>query len=319
MNKMNKTDLITIAIPVYERTSFFVEAIESALNQTVRCNVIVVDNFSSHNYFRDKCKEKKVSYFRNDSNIGMFPNWNKCFEFANTEFVLILGDDDVLNENYVSVFLDKLNENKNLDVFFTDFRILNNESGELRNHKHILPFGYMEQGNKIIEYGIKYRLGFPIITSAIRKSKLTGFYEEAHASNDWIWIYENASDLKIFGESKKLLKYRKHSSNDSSNNTTKLNCFISMWYLYLTIFKPFLTNEEKLCKDFNEYSRYIKMYILNNITRKQVYEIRNRKDKYAVFFTLQLNENLNYKIYLFLPIKIRKIVFSLLIRFQLIK
>lgn len=46
---MNFTDLITIAIPCYERKEFFLFALESALNQTIKCKVIVVDNCSSAN------------------------------------------------------------------------------------------------------------------------------------------------------------------------------------------------------------------------------------------------------------------------------
>ena len=45
------TGLVTIAMPVYERKDFFREALDSALNQPVKCKVIVVDNCSSHDYF----------------------------------------------------------------------------------------------------------------------------------------------------------------------------------------------------------------------------------------------------------------------------
>ena len=45
---MNYTDLLTIAMPVYERKDFFVEALESAIKQTIKCKIIVIDNCSSH-------------------------------------------------------------------------------------------------------------------------------------------------------------------------------------------------------------------------------------------------------------------------------
>ena len=44
---MSFTNLLTIALPCYERKEFFLEALDSALNQTVKCNIIVVDNCCS--------------------------------------------------------------------------------------------------------------------------------------------------------------------------------------------------------------------------------------------------------------------------------
>jgi len=47
----NGTDL-TIAFPVYKRTDYFRTALESSLNQTVRCRVLVVNNNSPQDDFK---------------------------------------------------------------------------------------------------------------------------------------------------------------------------------------------------------------------------------------------------------------------------
>ena len=51
-------DQLTIAFPVYNRTDYFKQALESVLNQTVKCRVLVVDNNSPHDDFK-KIIEKK--------------------------------------------------------------------------------------------------------------------------------------------------------------------------------------------------------------------------------------------------------------------
>ena len=33
------TNLLTISMPVFERKEFFIEALNSALNQTIKCNI----------------------------------------------------------------------------------------------------------------------------------------------------------------------------------------------------------------------------------------------------------------------------------------
>ena len=114
---MKFTDLLTIAIPVYERKDFFLEALNSAINQTVKCNIIVIDNCSSHDYFKKICLEKKITYYRNDRNIGQDPNLNKCYKLPETEFVTLLWDDDILEPTYVSSFLDAWNKHRILISF----------------------------------------------------------------------------------------------------------------------------------------------------------------------------------------------------------
>ena len=114
---MGFTDLLTISMPVYERRDFFEQALNSALNQTVKCRVIVVDNCSSHDFFKTVCKEKGVEYFRNSENIGMARNFARGFELSESKFVMNLQDDDQLAPDYVESFLKAYEEHPDIDVF----------------------------------------------------------------------------------------------------------------------------------------------------------------------------------------------------------
>jgi hypothetical protein len=95
------TNRITITIPVFERFDFF----ENALN----CNIIIVDNNSENKKFSEHIQLLNISYVsykKNDFNVGMVDNWNKCFEYCNTEWITILHDDDILYPNFVEYFLE---------------------------------------------------------------------------------------------------------------------------------------------------------------------------------------------------------------------
>ncbi len=232
---MNFTDLLTIAMPVFERKEFFLDALESALNQTVKCEVIVIDNCSSHNYFEKVCKEKKVTYYRNDRNIGMAANFGKGFELSDTPFVMNLQDDDQLAPNYVEAFQAAVGEHPDIDIFFTDFIRLTNQ-GKLP-HKHTLPFGYMEKGDKIIEYGIKYRLGFPYMASAVKRAKMDGFKTayEGGGSFDWVWIYSEADHFSFYGDSRILYTFREHAMQDTKRNI--LHYKLTIPYIYDKVLK----------------------------------------------------------------------------------
>lgn len=230
---MSYTNLLTIGMPVYERKEFFLEALESAMNQTVKCEIIVVDNCSSHDYFEKICKQKGITYYRNETNIGLFANSNKCFELAKTEYAMTLDDDDKLSPIYVESFLKSKELHPELDVYFTNF-IRNTPEGKLP-HRHVLPFGFMENGAKVIEYAIRYKLGFPVNTSCIKRSKFTGYYTKFKGSNDWVWLYSNADKFVFFGDSRVLFEFREHANQDTRNNVISYR--ITLAYIYDNILK----------------------------------------------------------------------------------
>lgn len=73
--------LVSIIIPVFNRDSLVIDAIDSALNQTYKnIEIIVIDNKSLDNtwtniqkYKQDKC----IRLFQNTINIGPVLNWKR--------------------------------------------------------------------------------------------------------------------------------------------------------------------------------------------------------------------------------------------------
>jgi len=45
-------DLLTIALPVYKRTDYIKSALDSAINQTIKCRILLIDNNSPHEEFK---------------------------------------------------------------------------------------------------------------------------------------------------------------------------------------------------------------------------------------------------------------------------
>lgn len=100
-------EILTIAMPVYERGDFFKEALESALHQTPPVNVMVLDNASTKTDFKTLIAaydSSRITYHRNPANLGGHANFNLCIKLCPTPFVLILHDDDVLEPDYIKRF-----------------------------------------------------------------------------------------------------------------------------------------------------------------------------------------------------------------------
>ena len=96
----------TIAIPTYKRANLLKEAIESCLIQktTTPFAIIVVDNnpereCETEQLLREYNPIPNLSYYKNTENVGMTGNWNKLFELAQTDFVVMLHDDDLLYDD----------------------------------------------------------------------------------------------------------------------------------------------------------------------------------------------------------------------------
>lgn len=105
--------LVSICIPTYNRAVRLERAIISALGQDYpRLEVIIMDNASTdatesvcRNYL---LKDRRLKYFRQDFNIGPFPNFSAAFKQSSGEMFMWLADDDWLDDTYVSVCVGAL-------------------------------------------------------------------------------------------------------------------------------------------------------------------------------------------------------------------
>jgi glycosyltransferase involved in cell wall biosynthesis len=105
--QLNPSDL-TIAVTVFSRRDYILEAVRSALNQTVPVKVIVVEDCGPDVTLRDFVLKEfgdRIEYFRNPKNRGLFDNWNACMEYCHTPWLSILHDDDALHPNFVETMM----------------------------------------------------------------------------------------------------------------------------------------------------------------------------------------------------------------------
>jgi glycosyltransferase involved in cell wall biosynthesis len=100
-----KNPLVSICIPNYNYEIYIADSINSAINQTYpNIEVIVVDNHSEDKSFEIISalgQENRIRTYRNDRNIGMVPNFNKCLTLSRGEFLVFLSADDLLHSDFV--------------------------------------------------------------------------------------------------------------------------------------------------------------------------------------------------------------------------
>lgn len=123
--KLDYIPKITIAIPTYKRATLLKEAIDSALSQVNydKYDIIVVDNnserFDETENLMLTYNNPRLNYYKNTENIGMVGNWNRLFTLAKGEWVVMLHDDDLLFNDYLSfLFKNYVDSSHEVDAFF---------------------------------------------------------------------------------------------------------------------------------------------------------------------------------------------------------
>jgi len=105
---MRKAPLVSILMPTYNYAKFIAHSIESALGQDLGdIELIISDNASTDNtqaVVAPYLADPRVRYHRNAENIGMTPNYNRCYELMHPDsrYVIILPADDWWEPNMLS-------------------------------------------------------------------------------------------------------------------------------------------------------------------------------------------------------------------------
>lgn len=100
--------MLTIAIPTYKRPDFLTQAIDSAINQNnvrLKYEVLVVNNDPESDLQELQKRYTNtpvtVRIVKNETNLGMLGNVNRCVALVQSPYVAFLHDDDLLLPNYI--------------------------------------------------------------------------------------------------------------------------------------------------------------------------------------------------------------------------
>lgn len=108
--------LIGLGMPVYNGARFIGAALRSILTQTfTEFELVICDNASTDNTQeiceRYAAQDSRVRYYRNPSNIGAHPNYNRAFELARGKYFKWVPHDDELASDYLAACVQAIDEN----------------------------------------------------------------------------------------------------------------------------------------------------------------------------------------------------------------
>ena len=135
--------LFSILVPAYKAV-FLRECIDSILAQTYNVfELIIVDDASPEDLkaIVDKYDDSRIKYYCNETNFGainVVDNWNKCLEYASGDYVICMGDDDMLTPFCLSDYNELISKYPSLNVYHTR-TILIDEQSNMRDIQEQRP------------------------------------------------------------------------------------------------------------------------------------------------------------------------------------
>lgn len=77
-----------------------------------------------------KYSDHRIRFYRNEKGYGAYNlvnNWNKCLEYATGDYVICMGDDDMLEPQCLSYYDVAISEHPDIDVFHGRTTIINDK------------------------------------------------------------------------------------------------------------------------------------------------------------------------------------------------
>ena len=128
--------VITFAVPYYSNRDYLIEAIGSVQAQSRSDWLLLVVDDAGPEPIDDLIAElgdDRISSHRNESNLGLANNWNRCIGLATTPWVTLLHADDRLEPGYAAAVLAAAERDPTLAAIFTDVVVIGADGAPARS------------------------------------------------------------------------------------------------------------------------------------------------------------------------------------------
>ena len=121
---------VSIVIPTFNRAHFLRQVIDSCINQTYPCEIIVCDHGSSDNTpeIMDSYRDR-VKYIRREEDFGPHFCWLEGVLHATGDYIHLQYDDDWIKETYIEKCIKLFDDDTGL--VFSAVEVINEDTGNI--------------------------------------------------------------------------------------------------------------------------------------------------------------------------------------------
>ena len=131
--------LISICIPTYNGDKYLVECLNTCLKQSFTDYEIVICDDGSTDKTISVIEEYKsqyplIKFFKNEKNLGLVGNWNKCIELSSGKWIKFVFQDDYITEDCLQEYVNEIDSTTVLMVSKRNFILPDNASDDYINY-----------------------------------------------------------------------------------------------------------------------------------------------------------------------------------------
>ncbi len=269
----------SILLPSF-RARFLNVCLESILRQTEPdFELIVVDDASPEDLesIVSSFQDPRIRYFRNATGCGaehLVDNWNICLGYARGEFVLNMGDDDILEPRCLEAFGELIARHPDQDVYHmrasfidengTVFRVLE-ERPETETLEEMVLARWKGRPQMIGDYLFRRQ---PLVEAG-------GYYDLPYAwCSDDITVFRAAREKGIANSNEPLFLFRKSRysiSGNALNTGGKLQATLQSESWYRSVF-----GQRAGCVERRYYRRQRRYFLSCDASHSLLWWFRNR-------------------------------------------
>jgi hypothetical protein len=242
---------IDIALPFYGDVDFMKQTVTSIINQTDSdWHLIVVDDGypdeSLPKWFSD-LNDSRISYLRNENNLGANGNFQKCLGLVKSDFCIVMGADDVLEPEFVAVVHQTIRNFPDVSMIHPHVSVIDESNNQISTRSDEVKSkirdshgsAKMLSGESLASSLMKGNwMYFPAITWRTETIQAIGFRPGFKVCQDlglaMDLIMQGGKMILIEDE---IFRYRRHTGSDSSVKAINGERFVDEKNFFTTMAK----------------------------------------------------------------------------------
>jgi glycosyltransferase involved in cell wall biosynthesis len=250
---------ISVCIPSYNCAPFLAEAIDSVLAQSYAdFELLIIDDCSTDSSAEIIAgyaeKDPRIIFLRNETNLGMVANWNRCIELAKGEYIhYLFADDAFASPECLAKMLRVIESDPRISLVVSARSIIDENSRVKRVASHFKD-GKRAPGTEIIRrclYEARNLIGEPSVVMFRKSQALRGFHHDYAQLVDlemWFHLLEQGTFVFL---AEPLASFRDHPGQMTKANMRKM----------LHIEESLLLLRDFANKPYNRFSAFTRWYL----------------------------------------------------------
>lgn len=269
----------SIILPVKNGGHYVKECVRSILSQTLQnFNLIVLDNCSTDGTLEwlQSLNDSRIIIYESERSLSIEENWARIKSVPKSEFITLIGHDDILDENYLNIMNHLILKHPSASLYQSHFEYIDKNGLHLRNCKPMDEIQYAHEFLACYMCGLIDSTGTGYMMRSKDYDNLGGInpaYKKLIFADYALWIDMMLKSYKATAV-EMAFKYRIH---DSISKTTGGEEYQDAFENFLGFIISHSENNEQIKLITERYGQQMLMYFCEGLSHRILKTPRNQR------------------------------------------